>query len=217
MVFFARNPVYRAPALSRQGLRRVLLVFNCQVLAMTRKQSLFSLGLVVSLAVVAGCKKEEPTPEVTAQSIPEQLQAAPPDVPGDPAGPSGDAFCDEYMNLSEKCVAEKVPESDRAGLNGLIKTMRMNYKRMSVTPDQKNQLTAACKRDLEHSKTAMGKYKCNWDSPVFNGGGAAAPADSAAAAGDAGAPAAGDAGAPAAGDAGSAPKKASKSKAPASK
>lgn len=179
---------------------------------MTRSQSLLSLGFAVSVALATGCKKEEPTPEVTPQSIPEQLQAAPPDVPGDPLGPSGVAFCDEYMTLAEKCVAEKVPESERAGLNGLIKTMRINYKRMSVTPAQKDALPDTCKRDLENSKTAMGRYKCSWDSPAFNGGngaGSAAPAGSAP-------PAAGDAG-ETADDAGAAPKKAAKRKAPASK
>lgn len=187
---------------------------------MTRSQTLFSLGLIVSVTLAAGCNKDEkPAPEATQPTM-EQMQAAPADVPGDPASQSGIAFCDEYMTLSEKCVAEKVPEAERAGLNGLIKTMRINYKRLSVTPESKNSLLDQCKRDLEHSKVAMARYGCNWNSPALGEGaaaGSAAPAASAPAAeGDAGGSAAGDAGTTAK-DAGTAAKKAGKAKAPASK
>ncbi|HEY6562375.1 MAG TPA: hypothetical protein VI072_34140 [Polyangiaceae bacterium] len=185
---------------------------------MTRSHSFFSLGFAAIVALGAtGCNKEKPTPETTT-SIPETLQAAPPDVPGDPAGPSGVAFCDAYMTLSEKCVAEKVPEADRAGINSFIRTMRGNYKRLAAAPDGQKQALEQCKRDLENSKTAMGKFGCNWDVEAAAEAAAAAPADSAAAAAPAGSVpvASGDAGDAAATDAGSA-KKAGKRKAPASK
>jgi len=185
---------------------------------MTHSHSFFSLGLAAIVALgAAGCNKEKPAPETTT-SIPETLQAAPPDVPGDPGGPSGVAFCDAYMTLSEKCVAEKVPEADRAGLNAFIRTMRGNYKRLAAAPDGQKQAFEQCKRDLENSKTAMAKFGCNWNveaAAQAPSAASAAPADSAAAAAPAGsAPVAeGDA---AAADAGSA-KKAGKRKAPASK
>lgn len=217
MVFFVGNPVYRAgPHSAVAGLRRVLWSLIGQVLAMTRSHSLFSLGFAATVALAAaGCNKEKPAPETTT-SIPETLQAAPPDVPGDPAGPSGVAFCDAYMTLSEKCVADKVPEADRPGLNAFIRTMRGNYKRLAAAPDGQKQALEQCKRDLENSKTAMAKFGCNWNVEAAGEAPSAAPADSAAAAAAAGsAPdAAGDAAAAA--DAGSA-KKAGKRKAPASK
>jgi hypothetical protein len=187
---------------------------------MKHSHSFFSLGLAAIVALGAtGCNKEKPAPETTT-SIPETLQAAPPDVPGDPVGPSGVAFCDAYMTLAEKCVAEKVPEADRAGINAFIRTMRANYKRLAAAPDGQKQALDQCKRDLDNSKTAMAKFGCEWNveaaiQAASAASAAPAAADGAAAPAPAGSAPVAEADAAAA-DAGSA-KKAGKRKAPASK
>ncbi|HMJ12490.1 MAG TPA: hypothetical protein VK524_13795 [Polyangiaceae bacterium] len=177
---------------------------------MTRSYSFLPFAFAVTLLAATGCNKDE-------KAGPGGMQAYPQDMPVDQPGPSGVALCDAYMELSEKCVSEKVPENERAGLMGIIRTMRNNYKRSASSPEGKSQLNDTCKRDLEHSKMAMARFGCNWNSDALTKAAAGEPAAGGAVAADAGAPAtdaAADAAPPAAEDAGAAAKKpAKKSKA----
>jgi hypothetical protein len=72
----------------------------------------------------------------------------------------GVAECDAYITNYEKCVSTKVPEQARGPLRDSIARLRTDWKKLADDPKTRGTLAAACKSQLETTRTQMKAYGC---------------------------------------------------------
>ena len=70
--------------------------------------------------------------------------------------------CDNFINAYEDCVRTKVPEQARAQFQTALTTLRTNWKKLADDPQTKPGLVAACKTQLETTRTQMKMYNCTF-------------------------------------------------------
>ena len=74
----------------------------------------------------------------------------------------GVAECDNFITAYENCVSSKVPEASRAQLRNAVATWRTQWKRLADNPQTRGTLAAACKTQLEATRTQMKPYGCTF-------------------------------------------------------
>jgi hypothetical protein len=74
----------------------------------------------------------------------------------------GVAECDNFITAYENCVSSKVPEASRAQLRNAVTTWRTNWKKLADNPQTRGTLAAACKTQLEATRTSMKAYGCTF-------------------------------------------------------
>ena len=74
----------------------------------------------------------------------------------------GVAECDNFITAYETCVSSKVPEASRAQLRNAVTTWRAQWKRLADNPQTRGTLAAACKTQLEATRTSMKAYGCTF-------------------------------------------------------
>ena len=74
----------------------------------------------------------------------------------------GVAECDTFITAYENCVSTKVPEATRAQLRQAVATWRTQWKKLADNPQTRGTLAAACKTQLEATRTQMKPYGCTF-------------------------------------------------------
>jgi len=74
----------------------------------------------------------------------------------------GVAECDNFITAYETCVSSKVPEASRAQLRQAVATWRTQWKKLADNPQTRGTLAAACKTQLEATRTQMKAYGCTF-------------------------------------------------------
>jgi hypothetical protein len=74
----------------------------------------------------------------------------------------GVAECDNFITAYETCVSSKVPEASRAQLRAAVTTWRANWKKLADNPQTRGTLAAACKTQLDATRTQMKPYGCTF-------------------------------------------------------
>ena len=74
----------------------------------------------------------------------------------------GVAECDSFITAYETCVSSKVPEASRAQLRQAVATWRTQWKKLADNPQTRGTLAAACKTQLEATRTQMKQYGCTF-------------------------------------------------------
>lgn len=74
----------------------------------------------------------------------------------------GVAECDNFITAYENCVSSKVPEAARAQLRNSVVTWRTEWKKLADNPQTRGTLAAACKTQLEATRTQMKRYGCTF-------------------------------------------------------
>ena len=129
------------------------------------KSLLLMLCLLVGLLVLA-CAKQE-----TNRNAETTAAASSPVPAGTPAAHAntnaaaekvGVAECDNFITAYETCVSSKVPEASRAQLRNAVTTWRAQWKRLADNPQTRGTLAAACKTQLEATRTSMKAYGCTF-------------------------------------------------------
>ncbi|WP_075574944.1 hypothetical protein ABU614_13955 [Lysobacter firmicutimachus] len=108
-------------------------------------------------------------PAADAAAAPAADASAPAATPAatDPAAaaaPAADsvgvAECDDYLNKIAACLADKVPEAQRAAFQTGIDSSRNAWKQAAATPEGKAGLAQACKMALDQSKAQYAAFGC---------------------------------------------------------
>jgi hypothetical protein len=74
----------------------------------------------------------------------------------------GVAECDAFITAYENCISTKVPEAARAQLRQAVTTWRTQWKKLADNPQTRATLAAACKTQLEATRTQMKPYGCTF-------------------------------------------------------
>jgi len=74
----------------------------------------------------------------------------------------GVAECDNFITAYETCVSSKVPEASRAQLQQAVAAWRAQWKKLADNPQTRGTLAAACKTQLEATRTQMKAYGCTF-------------------------------------------------------
>ena len=74
----------------------------------------------------------------------------------------GVAECDNFITAYENCVSSKVPEAARAQLRNAVATWRTEWKKLADNPQTRGTLAAACKTQVEATRTQMKAYGCTF-------------------------------------------------------
>jgi hypothetical protein len=74
----------------------------------------------------------------------------------------GVAECDNFITSYENCVSSKVPEASRAQLRQAVATWRAQWKKLADNPQTRGTLAAACKTQIEATRTQMKPYGCTF-------------------------------------------------------
>jgi hypothetical protein len=74
----------------------------------------------------------------------------------------GVAECDNFITAYETCVSSKVPEAARGPLRSSVATWRTEWKKLADNPQTRGSLAAACKTQLEATRTQMKAYGCTF-------------------------------------------------------
>lgn len=74
----------------------------------------------------------------------------------------GVAECDSFITAYETCVSSKVPEASREQLRQAVTTWRTQWKKLADNPQTRGTLAAACKTQLEATRTQMKAYGCTF-------------------------------------------------------
>jgi hypothetical protein len=74
----------------------------------------------------------------------------------------GVAECDNFITAYETCVSSKVPEQARGPLRDSVARWRTEWKKLADNPQTRGTLAAACKTQLEATRTQMKAYGCTF-------------------------------------------------------
>jgi len=74
----------------------------------------------------------------------------------------GVAECDNFITAYENCVSSKVPAASREQLKAAVTTWRTQWKKLADNPQTRGTLAAACKTQLEATRTQMKPYGCTF-------------------------------------------------------
>lgn len=69
--------------------------------------------------------------------------------------------CDDYLDLYQKCVNEKVPKEARDSLASSLTQTRAAWKSSAATPDAKASLAQVCVQARQTAKASMSAYGCS--------------------------------------------------------
>jgi phage-related tail fiber protein len=74
----------------------------------------------------------------------------------------GVAECDNFITAYEACVSSKVPAASREQLKAAVAQWRTNWKKLADNPQTRGTLAAACKTQVEATRTQMKAYGCTF-------------------------------------------------------
>jgi len=114
--------------------------------------------------LVLSCNKPAETNRNAAAPAPAGTPAAATNrnAPAPAAQAVGVAECDNFITAYENCVSSKVPEASRAALQNAVATWRTQWKKLADNPQTRGTLAAACKTQLEATRTQMKPYGCTF-------------------------------------------------------
>jgi hypothetical protein len=114
--------------------------------------------------LVLSCTKSEETNRNAAAPAPAGTPAAATNrnASAPAAEAVGVAECDNFITAYETCVSSKVPEASRAQLQQAVATWRTQWKKLADNPQTRGTLAAACKTQLEATRTQMKPYGCTF-------------------------------------------------------
>ncbi len=118
--------------------------------------------LVIGLVILA-CSKAETNRNAAPAATNANAHAAPSPAATTTSASAtavGVAECDNFITAYENCVSTKVPEQARGPLRDQVARLRTDWKRIADNPQTRGTLTAACKKQLETTRTAMKAYGC---------------------------------------------------------
>jgi hypothetical protein len=117
--------------------------------------------LVIGLVILACSKADTNRSAATNSSAP---AAASPAAATNNASATavGVAECDTFITAYEKCVSTKVPEQARGPLRDSVARWRTEWKILADNPQTRGTLAAACKTQLEATRTQMKAYGCTF-------------------------------------------------------
>jgi hypothetical protein len=125
------------------------------------KSLLLMLCLLIGLLVLA-CGKQETNRNAAATAPATATPAANANTTTATAEKVGVAECDNFITAYETCVSSKVPEASRAQLRNAVTTWRTQWKKLADNPQTRGTLAAACKTQLEATRTSMKAYGCTF-------------------------------------------------------
>jgi hypothetical protein len=125
------------------------------------KSLLLMLCLLIGLLVLA-CGKQETNRNAAATAPATATPAANANTTTAAAEKVGVAECDNFITAYETCVSSKVPEASRAQLRNAVTTWRTQWKKLADNPQTRGTLAAACKTQLEATRTSMKAYGCTF-------------------------------------------------------
>jgi hypothetical protein len=125
------------------------------------KSLLLMLCILIGLLVLA-CGKQETNRNAAATAPATATPAANANTTTAAAEKVGVAECDNFITAYETCVSSKVPEASRAQLRNAVTTWRTQWKKLADNPQTRGTLAAACKAQLEASRTSMKAYGCTF-------------------------------------------------------
>ena len=74
----------------------------------------------------------------------------------------GVAECDNFITSYENCVSSKVPEASRVQLRAAVATWRTQWKKLADNPQTRGTLAAACKAQVDATRTQLKAYGCTF-------------------------------------------------------
>lgn len=77
-------------------------------------------------------------------------------------GQTGIAACDDYITKVQACVADKVPEAQRAMMSAAFKQQSDAFKQAAANPATKDALAAQCTQALAQAKTTYATFGCSF-------------------------------------------------------
>jgi hypothetical protein len=128
------------------------------------KSLLLMLCILTGLLVLACAKSEETNRNAAAPANAPAPAITPVDTNTNRAAGDqiGVAECDTFITNYENCVSGKVPEAARANLRAAVTTWRTEWKKLAANPQTRGTLGAACKAQIEATRTAMKAYNCTF-------------------------------------------------------
>ena len=131
------------------------------------KSLLLMLCLLTGLLVLACGSTEtnrngEPSTVAATSPAPAGTPAANANTATAAAEKVGVAECDNFITAYENCVSSKVPEDRRAQLRNAVATWRAQWKKLADNPQTRGTLAAACKSQIEATRTSMKVYGCTF-------------------------------------------------------
>ena len=128
-------------------------------------KSLLLMLCIVTGFLVLSCAKSETNRNAAATTAPAGTPATT-NKNTNAAAPAaekvGVAECDNFITAYETCVSSKVPEASRAQLQQAVATWRTQWKKLADNPQTRGTLAAACKTQLEATRTQMKAYGCTF-------------------------------------------------------
>jgi len=127
-------------------------------------KSLLFMSCILMGLLVLSCNKPAETNRNAAAPAPAGTPAAATNrnAPAPAAQAVGVAECDNFITAYENCVSSKVPEASRAALQNAVATWRTQWKKLADNPQTRGTLAAACKTQLEATRTQMKPYGCTF-------------------------------------------------------
>jgi hypothetical protein len=122
-------------------------------------------------AVLTACDKTDHAAPAAAPAASTTAAATPAATPPAPAASApvaamsadsvGVAECDDFIAKVRACVANKVPEAQRAQMESAFKMQSDAFKQAAATPQGKAMLATQCKAAMDQAKTAYAAYGCS--------------------------------------------------------
>jgi hypothetical protein len=111
----------------------------------------FTLALVSATLLLSACSKSEGDKTAAVPATAEAPAAA---------GGTGVPECDDMYAKVEKCLAEKVPEAQRAAMTAAFKQGKEQMMKMSA--GNKEAMAQSCKASMEQAKASYAAMGCTF-------------------------------------------------------
>lgn len=126
------------------------------------KSLLLMVCILTGLLVLACARSPDTNLNVAPATSSTPVPAGTPASTASTGDKVGVAECDNFITAYETCVSSKVPEAARASLKSAVTTWRTEWKKLADNPQTRGTLAAACKTQLEATRTQMKAYGCTF-------------------------------------------------------